>query len=96
LGQYQRAWLTSPDVPWLRALQAACMARIGQSDEASMIARELERVRRFDYVDAYHMALLHIALGDRAAAQEELARAREENSAALYAFDVDPRMDPLR
>ena len=96
LGQYQRAWLTSPDVPWLRALQAACMARVGQSDEASMIARELERMRRFDYVDAYHMALLYNALGDRATAQEELARAREENSASLYSFDVDPRMDALK
>jgi tetratricopeptide (TPR) repeat protein len=96
LPQYQRAWLTSPDLPWLRALQATCMARAGESDEATMIARELHRARRFDYVDAYHMALLHAALGDPAAAQEELARAREENSASLYAFDVDPRMDALR
>jgi DNA-binding winged helix-turn-helix (wHTH) protein/Flp pilus assembly protein TadD len=96
LGQYQRAWLTSPDLPWLRALQAACMARVGQSEEASMIARELGRARRFDYVDAYDMALLHSALGDHDAAHEELARAREENSASLYMFDVDPRMDALR
>jgi hypothetical protein len=42
------------------------------------------------------MALLHAALGNRATAEEELARAREENSASLYAFDVDPRMDMLR
>jgi DNA-binding winged helix-turn-helix (wHTH) protein/tetratricopeptide (TPR) repeat protein len=96
LAQYQRAWLTSPDLPWLRALQAACMARVGESEEAAMIARELHRARRFDYVDAYHMALLHVALGDRSAAEEELARAREENSTSLYAFDVDPRMDALR
>ena len=72
------------------------MARVGQVDEAVMIARELDRVRRFDYVDAYHMALLYVALGDLAAAHEELARAREENSAWLYSFDVDPRMDALK
>jgi tetratricopeptide (TPR) repeat protein len=96
LAQYQRAFAMSPDLPWLRALQAACLARLGQSDEAGMIVGELERLRKVDYVDAYHMAIAHSALGDRASAREELARAREENSACLYSFDVDPRVDGLR
>ena len=96
LAQYQRAFAMSPDLPWLRALQAACLARLGRLDEAGMIIRELERLRSVDYVDAYHMAIAHSSLGDRASALEELARAREENSAWLYSFDVDPRADGLR
>ena len=96
LGQYQRAFAMSPDLPWLRAMQAACLARLGRADEGGMIVRELERLRQFDYVDAYHMAIAHSALGDRRAALEELARAREENSACVYSFDVDPRVDALR
>lgn len=96
LGQYQRAFAMSPDLPWLRAMQAACLARLGRAEEGGMIVRELDRLRQFDYVDAYHMAIAHSALGDRGAALEELARAREENSACIYSFDVDPRVDALR
>ncbi len=96
LDQYRFARLVYPDVPWLAALEAACLARNGKRAEARAILDELRRARETLYVDAWHMALLMEALGLRAEALNELERAAAENSAALYILDVDPRMDSLR
>jgi hypothetical protein len=85
-----------PDVAWLGALEAACLARNGRQAEARKIVQELERRRRTEYVDAYYMTLVMEALGKRDEAFRELARAVDENSAALYILDVDPQMDSLR
>ena len=96
LEQYRFARVVFPDVPWLAALEAACLARNGSQAEARRIVQELERRRKAEYVDAYYMTIVMEALGKRDDAFRELARAVEENSAALYILDVDPQMDSLR
>ncbi len=96
LDQYRFGRLVDPDIPWLGALEAACLARTGREREARKILEELEQRRKNEYVDAYYMTLLMEALGKRAEALKELERAVEENSAALYILDVDPQMDSLR
>jgi DNA-binding winged helix-turn-helix (wHTH) protein len=96
LAQYRFARVVYPDVPWLGALEAACLARNGQRREARKILEEIQLTRKIEYVDAYYMTLLMEALGKRADAFRELERAVEENSAALYILDVDPQMDSLR
>ena len=96
LAQYQRGSVMSPDLPWLRALEAATMAQLGRRQEACAILEELETLRRTEYVDAYHMTTLREALGDERGAIAELQRALVENSAWLYQIDVDPKMDRLR
>lgn len=96
LEQYRFARVVCPDVAWLGALEAACLARHERQDEARAILQELERRRKTEYVDAYYMTLVMEALGRRDDAFCELARAVEENSAALYILDVDPQMDSLR
>jgi tetratricopeptide (TPR) repeat protein len=96
LEQYQLASVMSPNLPWTRALEATCLAKMDRMDDARRILGELEQLRRTEYVDAYHMAILRDALGERAKAFEELARAREENSAFLFALDVDPKVHSLR
>ncbi len=96
LEQYRIACTLSPDLPWLRALEAACLARNGQPRQATRIHAALEQLRRTEYVDAYYMALLRDALGDRDAAFAELHRAVEENSCALPILAMDPKMDWLR
>jgi Flp pilus assembly protein TadD len=96
LAQYRQAVLLSPDVPWLRALEGACLADVGRVDEARACAGELAARRQHEYVDAYHMAALRLALGDHEGAAGEVARAFDDNSAWLYALDVDPKMAPLR
>ena len=85
----------SPDLPWLRALEGTCLAKMGRTAEAREILDELEHLRRSEYVDAFY-GVLREALGHRAEAMSELERADDENSAFLYSMNVDPKMDVLR
>ena len=68
----------------------------GRRAEALTILQQLEELRNTEYVDAYFQALLLHALGRKDEAFQELERAANENSAALFVLDVDPRVDPLR
>ena len=65
-------------------------------DEAREMLGALERLRRTEYVDAYYIAMLRHALGQRREAFDELERAHHENSAFLYSIEIDPKMEPLR
>jgi DNA-binding winged helix-turn-helix (wHTH) protein len=96
LEQYRIAETMSPDIFWLSALKARCLALHGRRQDAEAILADLVRLRSKEYVDAYYMALLQEALGNRDAAFEEFARAEQENSATLYMLEVDPRLDSLR
>ena len=68
----------------------------GRRAEALVILQQLEELRNTEYVDAYFQALLLHALERKDEAFLELERACDENSAALFVLDVDPRIDPLR
>jgi DNA-binding winged helix-turn-helix (wHTH) protein len=96
LKQYRMANVLCPDLPWLRALEAICLVNCGERAEGLAIYEQLEGLRHTEYVDAYFQALLLHALGRKDEAFLELERAANENSAALFVIDVDPRMDPLR
>jgi tetratricopeptide (TPR) repeat protein len=96
LKQYRMATVLCPDLPWLRALEALCLANNGRRAESVAILGQLEELRKTEYVDAYFQALLLHALGRKDEAFVELERAADENSAALFVLDVDPRVDPLR
>jgi DNA-binding winged helix-turn-helix (wHTH) protein len=96
LEEYRHTRVVSPGAHFLRALEAACLARNGYRDQARDMLDEIEQIRTGDYVDAYHVALVYEALGIRDRAFCELQRAFEENSIHLCLIDVDPKMDPLR
>jgi DNA-binding winged helix-turn-helix (wHTH) protein len=96
LAQYKLASVMSPDLPWLRAQEATCLAKMGRKGEAGDILDELEHLRRSEYVDAFYVSVLHEALGHRSEAISELERAADENSAFLYSMNVDPKMDVFR
>ena len=96
IAQYQVASIMSPDVPWLRALEGACQAVLGRRRDAQAMLEGLEALRRSEYVDAYYMAAIRLALGQRREALAELSRASRENSARLYTLAVDPTFDELR
>ena len=96
LEQYRMATIMSPDLSWLRAYEAKCLAKQGRKKEAQKIAAELNQIRKTQYVDAYYMALLMDALGERDQAFQELERAYHEKSVALFMVDVDPKLDELR
>jgi DNA-binding winged helix-turn-helix (wHTH) protein/Flp pilus assembly protein TadD len=96
LEQYRLATIMSPDLSWLRVFEAKCLARHGRRKEAQKMLAELIQVRKTQYVDAYYLALLLDALGDRNQAFQELERAYHEKSPVLFMLDVDPNLDPLR
>jgi DNA-binding winged helix-turn-helix (wHTH) protein/tetratricopeptide (TPR) repeat protein len=96
LDQYRLASVMSPDLGWLRAFEAKCLARHGRRKEALKILAELNQVRKTQYIDAYYMAFLMDALGDRDQAFQELERAYHEKSVSLFMLDVDPKLDDLR
>jgi DNA-binding winged helix-turn-helix (wHTH) protein/tetratricopeptide (TPR) repeat protein len=96
LKHWQTARVLSPDLLWLRPLEGVCLVKNKNRREAGEILDELQKLRATEYIDAYFMALLLEALGLRAKAFEELERAVEENSAALFTLDVDPKLDPFR
>ena len=83
-------------VPWLRAVEARCLAKNGRWREALDTLEDLERVRQTEYVDAFYIALLKDELGKRDEAFQELERAYRENSVMLSLMDVDPKLDGLR
>jgi hypothetical protein len=47
-------------------------------------------------VSAYHVAAIHVALGDTSAALDWLERALAERSPWIGYLEVDPRVAPLR
>jgi tetratricopeptide (TPR) repeat protein len=96
LEQYQLGSVMSLNLPWMRALEATCLAKMNRLDDARRILGALEQLRRTEYVDAYYMAILRDALGERREAFDELERAYHENSAFLYSIEIDPKMEPLR
>jgi tetratricopeptide (TPR) repeat protein len=96
LEQYQLGSVMSLNLPWMRALEATCLAKMNRLDDARRLLKHLEQLRRTEYVDAYYMAMLRDALGQRSEAFEELERAYAENSAFLYSIEIDPKIEPLR
>ena len=96
LVQYRTAITMSPELTWMRAQEATCLARLGRRNEALAILAQLDELRRSEYIDACYMAVLCDALGQRERAFQELARACDDNSAWLYSLNVDPKMDTFR
>jgi tetratricopeptide (TPR) repeat protein len=96
LKEYQHASVVSPDLLWLRAMEGCCLAKSGRHEQALSLLTELQQLRTTEYVDPYHLALFHDALGLRDQAIAELQRAFEGNSSMLHMLNVDPKLDALR
>jgi serine/threonine-protein kinase len=58
--------------------------------------RQLEERTRHGYVAPYHMAYVHVGLGEFDAAMDWLERAYEERSGAVYGIKTSFVFAPLR
>ncbi|HUF28471.1 MAG TPA: tetratricopeptide repeat protein [Gemmatimonadaceae bacterium] len=66
-------------------------------DSARAIVGEIEALRsRGDYIPAYEISKVHLALGDRSTALQWLELARVERSRSMALLRVDPQLGPLR
>lgn len=82
--------------PVLLAWLAHAKASRGECGVARTILDGAERLRAHRYVPSYHLALAHIALGEKDHAFALLDAACEERDPALINVAGDPRFDPIR
>jgi len=71
-------------------------AQAGKKNEARAVLARLANASTSRHVSAYHVAAIHIALGDTTAALDWLERAYDEQSPWIGYLGVDPRIDPVR
>ena len=64
--------------------------------QAAPLLAELSARARNDYIDPYHFALIHLALGDETSALQRLQEAVSRHSPYALWLGVDPRLDRLR
>ena len=71
-------------------------ARAGMGSEARATLARLAQASTSRHVSSYHVAVIHIALGDTNAGLDWLERAYDEQSPWIGYLRVDPRVDPVR
>jgi tetratricopeptide (TPR) repeat protein len=96
LEQYHIGSVITHGLPWVRALEGACLVKLGRANDARAILDELLARRRTEYIDAYAVARLRHALGAAEEAFVELERAIDEGVGGLYAIRFDPLLDRFR
>jgi tetratricopeptide (TPR) repeat protein len=96
LEQYHIGGVLTQGLAWMRGLEGVCLARLGRTDAARQVLAELRERRQREYIDAYSVAKLQLALGETDAAFDELARAINDSVGRLYALRFDPTADGFR
>jgi tetratricopeptide (TPR) repeat protein len=96
LEQYRVGTVIAQGLSWIRALEGTCLIRLGRQKEARAILKEMLARRKKEYVDAYGVARMLLAVGDADGAFLELERAIDESVGGLYALAVDPLADGFR
>ena len=96
IAELESAAANAPADPVLLAWLAHAKAARGECGVARTILEGIERIRPSHYVPSYHLALAHIALGDKEQAFALLDAACEERDPALINVAGDPRFDPVR
>ena len=72
------------------------LGRTGAVPRAAQLLAELSARAQTEYIDPYHFALVHLALGDETLALQRLQEAVAGQSPYALWRVVDPRLDPLR
>jgi len=94
--EFLRARSLAPDNMEAQAALGCIYALSGKTDEARTILAELRELSSRRYVSPYHMALVHLSLGEKAEGYEWLDRAYQECAEWMIYLSVDPRFDGLR
>src|ERR1051325_5824158 len=71
-------------------------AAAGRRKDAYATLKRLEAMSSDSYVSPYHLALIHLHLGNRKEALEQLRKAAAIKEAWLVWLGVEPQLDPLR
>jgi serine/threonine-protein kinase len=96
IAQLEKAMQLSPESAQWRAQHAQALAYMGRTDEARAILSELRSPPAGRYVSPYHIAYVHVGLGEHDAAVDSLERAFEAGAGAIYAIKCSFLFRPLR
>jgi TolB-like protein/Tfp pilus assembly protein PilF len=78
------------------ALLVYAYAATGRKMDATRILSDLQRLSERQHVDASHMVISYLGVGDKERALSWLEKAYAEHSVALTSLKVHPMYDPLR
>lgn len=78
------------------ACLGAAYAAAGRESEARAAIDRLAQMSAHSYVSPYHLALIHLNLGDRTKAVELLEEAYSVRDGWIVWLGVEPQLDPLR
>jgi tetratricopeptide (TPR) repeat protein len=96
VAEAERALALNPGSLLYLASVGHAYARAHRVREARATLGRLAAASRTRHVSAYHVAAIHVALGDTSAALDWLERALAERSPWIGYLEVDPRVAPLR
>src|SRR5262249_42756754 len=80
----------------IAAAAAVVAARAGRSDEARATFTRLEAMSGEEYVSAYDLAIVSLALGDDQTSLHYLGQALDQYASSVPYINIDARFDPLR
>lgn len=95
VAAFQIARAFSGDAPFLLAAVGHAYGLLGKRDEANKLLEDLEKISRWRYVSPYHVATIHLGLGEVNRAFECLEKAYQERCSHLIWLKMDPRTKPL-
>jgi len=95
LDQARQCQGTHPNPVTLGAL-GVCLARSGQSAEATQVVGQLLEMSTTDYVDPYIIVQTYLALADVSKALEFTEKMLEERTPHAVFLDIDPAFDLIR
>jgi serine/threonine-protein kinase len=95
IAALKRAATLSPEDPHVVADVAYCYAISGRTEQARGLLRELERESRNRYVSPMTRALVHVGLGERDQAFEQLEGGYRGRALMLPLIGIDARFAPL-
>jgi serine/threonine-protein kinase len=84
------------DDPLIMGLMGACLARMGQKEEAERLLEKLVERSEREYVDPHAAGQIYIALGDVDRALESIRQSLDERTPLSTTFKLDPEFDELR
>jgi eukaryotic-like serine/threonine-protein kinase len=96
LAALERAAALSPDTTLFRAQLGLACGLTGDAARARAILAELEALATTEYVSVYHLALVHVGLGEHDAAIDCLERALEQRSGGIYGVKGSYLFAPVR
>lgn len=96
LEEYSIAVQASKGSPLMRAEMASVLALAEDENKARSELNDVLELKKTQYVSAYQIATIYIALKDNKLALSWLEKALEEGADWLVFLKVDPRFDSLR